>query len=76
MIVRTMANTLRRLSVDGSGRLRVAAEANANITTVGTVTTAATIGSTAIGAMTAAVRAQMETHMDFQNGYGRNLVRV
>jgi hypothetical protein len=69
-----LSNVLMKLNVDTVGRLRVSAESA--VIASGTVTTAATVGSTAIGPILALPWAQMESNKQFQGGFARNLVRT
>ena len=66
-------NVMKRLNTDASGRLRVAAESVANITTV---TNVSAVGATSIGPMLALPWVRMESGKQFQMGFARNLVRT
>lgn len=68
------SNVIKKINVDTVGRLRVSAESA--VIASGTVTTAATVGSTAIGPILALPWAQMESNKQFQGGFSRNLVRT
>jgi hypothetical protein len=75
LTARIANNVLKRLNVDSSGRLRVSSEATViSSGTVTTVTTAATVGSTNIGGMTATAWQQKEANLAYQCGFRRNLV--
>ena len=64
-------NALRRLSIDASGRLRIAAESVASHAV--TLTTLTNL--TNWGLSTATAKSQWESNLQYQSGYRRNLVK-
>ncbi len=73
LIERIVFNTLKRLNVDSSGRLRVSSEAT--VISSGTVTTLTTLTNlTNWGLFTATVKSQIDTYQAYQQGFRRNLV--
>ena len=69
-IERSALNSLKRISTDASGRLRVAAESVASHAV--TLTTLTNL--TNWGLSTATAKSQWESHAQYQAGYRRNLV--
>lgn len=68
-----LGTVLKKLNVDTSGRLRVSAEANANITTV---TNVSAVGATSIGIFTSLAWTQKETQVSFDCAFKKNLTRT
>lgn len=72
-IERSALNSLKRISTDASGRLRVSAESVAShAVTLTTLTTLTNL--TNWGLSTATGKSQWESHAQYQAGYRRNLV--
>ena len=70
--VREQSYALKALNVDSAGRLRVAAETATCTISSGTITTVTNL--TNWGLLTATVRTQVDSMLDFNAGYRRNLV--
>lgn len=69
-----LGNVLKKLNVDSSGRLRVSAESVASHAVTLSSTSVTTCGTTSFAGMTVVAYQQLQSNMDFQMGYRRNLV--